>query len=153
LSTSSDAASISTERNCLLLLLYVLEKSNGAASLPAVDGLGRFSRILEGHAKVGTASAGRLLLVDFGRCVSNLLWSVRFPPLLPQFPGSRESPSAQETLPGRTQRVSGSLHFDPTKKQTYHLDVAGLRLVRPLGGKEVDSRVSVDSAYNSGKSY
>lgn len=71
LSTPSNAAGISTERNSLLLLLHVLEESDGTSNLPAVDSLGRFPRVLEGDAKVGTAGAGRFVLLDLVRSVSN----------------------------------------------------------------------------------
>ncbi len=66
------AASVAPHRHSLLLLLDILEELHCALQLPAVDGLGRLSRILERDAEVGAASAGRLLRRDLGRCVSNL---------------------------------------------------------------------------------
>ena len=54
------------------MLLDVLEELQGAVQLPAVDGLGGLSGVLERNAEVGTAGAGRLGALDLGGGVSNL---------------------------------------------------------------------------------
>ena len=56
----SSAASIAAHGDGFLLLLDVLEESDGALKLPAVDGLGSFAGVLERNTEVGTAGAGRL---------------------------------------------------------------------------------------------
>jgi len=58
LGTSSNATGITTKRHSFLLLLHIFEEGNGACHLQAIDGLSGFSRVLEGHAKIGTASPG-----------------------------------------------------------------------------------------------
>ena len=57
---AADRASVPAHGDSLDLLLDVLEEGNSALQLPAVDGLGGLAGVLEGHAQVGTASAGRL---------------------------------------------------------------------------------------------
>ncbi len=69
---SAGAAGIAPHGDGLLLLLDVLEELDGALQLPAVDGLGGLPGVLEGHAQVGTAGAGRLDGLDVSRGVSNL---------------------------------------------------------------------------------
>lgn len=54
------------------MLLHVLEKSNSALQLPAVDSLGGLAGVLEGNSQVGTAGAGRLGGLDLGGGVSDL---------------------------------------------------------------------------------
>ncbi len=68
----ADAASIASERDGLLLLGDVLEELLGALKLPTVDRLGSLAGVLEGNAEIGTAGAGGLRRLDFGRGVSNL---------------------------------------------------------------------------------
>lgn len=69
---SASAAGISSHGDGLLVLLDVLEESNSALKLPAVDGLGGLASVLEGHSEVGTAGAGRLRGLNLGGSVSNL---------------------------------------------------------------------------------
>lgn len=69
---SADAASVSSERNGLLVLLDVLEELEGAGQLPAIDGLGGFPGVLERNSQVSTAGAGGLSALDLGSGVSNL---------------------------------------------------------------------------------
>lgn len=69
---SASAAGISSHGDSLLVLLNVLEESNSALKLPAVDGLGGLASVLEGHSEVGTAGAGRLRGLNLGGSVSNL---------------------------------------------------------------------------------
>lgn len=52
--------------------LDVLEESDGALELPAVDGLGGLAGVLERAAEVGTAGAGRLRGLDLGGGVTDL---------------------------------------------------------------------------------
>lgn len=66
------AASISAHGNSFLVLLHILEEGDSASQLPAIDGLGSFPRVLERHAEVRAAGAGRLGGMDLGRSVSDL---------------------------------------------------------------------------------
>ena len=63
---------ISAEGDSLLVLLDVLEEGDGTLELPAVDGLGSLTSVLERGSEVGTASAGRLGGLDLSRSVSSL---------------------------------------------------------------------------------
>jgi hypothetical protein len=72
LGTAASATGISSHGDGLLVLLHILEESNSALQLPAVDGLSGLAGVLEGNSQVGTAGAGRLGGLDLGRGVSNL---------------------------------------------------------------------------------
>ena len=50
----------------------IAQVRKSAVEFPAVDGLGGFARIFEGHTEVGTASAGRFARLDLGGCVADL---------------------------------------------------------------------------------
>lgn len=54
------------------MLLDVLEELDSTLELPAIDGLGGLTGVLEGHTEVGTAGASRLRRVDFGGSVADL---------------------------------------------------------------------------------
>lgn len=73
LRASSGSAGIPPHRDGLLVTLDILEVGDGALELPAVDGLGRLTGILERDTEVGTARAGRLGGRDLGGCVADLL--------------------------------------------------------------------------------
>jgi hypothetical protein len=70
LGTSASAAGISSHGDSLLLLLDVLEELDRALELPAVDGLGGFSGVLEGDSEVRAAGLGRFARMDARRGVS-----------------------------------------------------------------------------------
>lgn len=72
MSGSADGAGISSEGDGLLVLLDVLEESNSALELPAVDGLSGLAGVLERNSEVGTAGAGRLRGLNLRGSVSNL---------------------------------------------------------------------------------
>lgn len=69
---AADGAGVAAEGDSLLLLGDVLEEGDGALELPAVDGLGGLTGVLEGHTEVGTARAGRLRGGDLLSGVANL---------------------------------------------------------------------------------
>lgn len=69
---AADGAGVAAEGDGLLLLGDVLEEGDGALELPAVDGLGGLTGVLEGHTEVGTARAGRLRGGDLLSGVANL---------------------------------------------------------------------------------
>ena len=55
---SSGTTCISSHRHCLLVLLHILEIFDCALHLPAIDGLGGLTGVLEGYSEVGAARAG-----------------------------------------------------------------------------------------------
>jgi hypothetical protein len=93
LGTAASATGISSHGDGLLVLLHILEESNSALQLPAVDGLSGLAGVLEGNSQVGTAGAGRLGGLDLGRGVSNLYFF-------------RRAPTSQSSIP------FASLHHD-----------------------------------------
>ena len=54
------------------MLDHIVQVGHGAGEFPAVDGLGGFARVLEGHAEVGAARAGGLRGLEVGGCVADL---------------------------------------------------------------------------------
>lgn len=72
LGSAAGAAGVAAHGDSLGLGLDVLEEGDGALELPAVDGLGGLTGVLEGHAEVGTAGAGRLCGRNLVGGVSNL---------------------------------------------------------------------------------
>ena len=72
LSGASSSTGVSAHGDSLLVLLNVLEELHGTVELPAVDGLGGLTSVLERNTEIGTAGASRLRRVDFGGSVSNL---------------------------------------------------------------------------------
>ena len=54
------------------MLANVLQESDGAAKLHAIDGLGSLAGVLEGHTEERTAGFGGLCLVLGGSSVANL---------------------------------------------------------------------------------
>lgn len=72
MSTVSGAASIAAHGYGLLLFLHILEEGDGSMKLPAVDGLGSLSSVLERHSEVGAAGAGRLRRGNLLGCVADL---------------------------------------------------------------------------------
>lgn len=72
LSGASSSTGVSAHGDSLLVLLNVLEELHGTVELPAVDGLGGLTSVLERNTEVGTTGASRLRRVDFGGSVSNL---------------------------------------------------------------------------------
>ena len=69
---AASAASVAAHGDGLLVRLDVLKESDGALELPAVDGLGGLTGVLERNPEVGTAGAGRLRGLDLSRGVSDL---------------------------------------------------------------------------------
>lgn len=63
---------VSSHRDGLGVSDHVLQVGGGALELPAIDGLGGFSRVLEGDAEVGAAGAGGLRGLEVGGCVADL---------------------------------------------------------------------------------
>lgn len=72
LCSTSSSASVSPHGDGLLVVDDIGEEGLRALELPAVDGLGGLSCVLEAHTEVGAARAGALRWVDLRRCVSNL---------------------------------------------------------------------------------
>jgi len=72
LRSASSTAGVPPHGNGLLVLEDISEVGEGALELPAVDGLGRLARVLEGDAEVAASRAGRLCAVDAGCSVANL---------------------------------------------------------------------------------
>jgi hypothetical protein len=70
---AASAASVAAHGDGLLVSLDVLEESNSTLELPAVDGLGGLTGVLERNPEVGTAGAGRLCGLNLSRGVSDLL--------------------------------------------------------------------------------
>lgn len=55
------------------MVLDVLQVGEGAAELPAVDGLGGLARVLVGDAEVGAPGAGALGGLEVGGGVADLM--------------------------------------------------------------------------------
>ena len=55
------------------MVLHILKVGDGAAQLPAVNGLRGLARVLVGDAKVGTTGARGFGGFEVGGCVANLL--------------------------------------------------------------------------------
>lgn len=72
LGSTASAPSIAPHGHGFGVVLDVLEVGQGAAELPAIDGLGRLAGVLEGDTEVGAASARALGRVDVGGCVADL---------------------------------------------------------------------------------
>lgn len=72
LSGAASAAGVSAHGDSLLVLLDVLEEGDGAGQLPAVDGLGGLTGVLERDTQVLAAGASRLGGRNLGGGVSNL---------------------------------------------------------------------------------
>lgn len=72
LGSAAGGTSIAAHGDSLLLLLHILEESDGTLELPAIDSLGGLAGVLERGAEVGTAGAGRLCGFDLSRSVSDL---------------------------------------------------------------------------------
>lgn len=72
LSGAASAASVAAHGDSLLVSLNVLEEGDGTLELPAVDGLGGLTGVLERNPEVGTACAGRLGGLNLSRGVSDL---------------------------------------------------------------------------------
>ena len=92
LSGSASAAGVSAHGNSLLVLLDVLEEGDGAGQLPAVDGLGGLTSVLERHTEVLAAGASRLGGRNLGGGVSNLFHQ-RGPVSLESTHGRKNRPS------------------------------------------------------------
>ena len=69
---TSSSTSVSPHGHGLLVLDDIVEESLCPLQLPAIDGLGGLSGVLEAHTKVGSPRAGALRRVNLRRCVSNL---------------------------------------------------------------------------------
>ena len=72
LGSTASAPSIAPHGHGFDVVRDVLEVGEGAAQLPAVDGLGCLAGVLEGDAQVGAASARALGRFDVGGCVADL---------------------------------------------------------------------------------
>lgn len=72
------------------MLLDVLEEGDGAGQLPAIDGLGGLTSVLERHSEVLAAGASRLGGRNLGGGVSNLFYQRR--------PVSLESPHGKKNI-------------------------------------------------------
>ena len=68
----ANAAAVASHRDGLLLLKDILQKLLRPSKLPAIDGLGRLTGVLERDSEVGTAGAGRLGRRNLCSCVPNL---------------------------------------------------------------------------------
>lgn len=77
LSSTASAPSIAPHGHGFDMVRDILEVGQGAAELPAVDGLRRLAGVLEGDAEVGAASARALGRVDVRGCVADLYGRVR----------------------------------------------------------------------------
>lgn len=71
LSGSTNGAVESSERNGSLVVQNLVQVLLGLLQVPAVDGLGGFSGVLERHSQVSTTSRGRLSWVDWCSSVTN----------------------------------------------------------------------------------
>ena len=72
LRSTARAPSIPPHGHRLLVVLDIVEVSEGALQLPAVDGLGSLAGVLEGAAEVGAAGARGFGGFEVGGCVADL---------------------------------------------------------------------------------
>lgn len=72
---SSDGVVESSERNGSLVVQHLVQVFLGLLEVPAVDGLGGLSGVLERHSQVSTTSGGRLGWVDWGSSVTHHVFS------------------------------------------------------------------------------
>lgn len=75
--SAASGAGVSAHGDGLLVLLDVLEESDGALELPAVDGLGSLTAVLETAAEVAAPRASALCGLNLGGGVTDLFSSHR----------------------------------------------------------------------------
>lgn len=70
---AAGGAGVAAHGHGFLVLEHVAQVGEGAVELPAVDGLCRFARVLEGHTQVGSPRARGFRGVDLGGRVADLV--------------------------------------------------------------------------------